>query len=51
MKVLHGMKTWNIFKIRTIYFSLADLWKKEKYKKWDGEIFQRCDVGMSLTCL
>ena len=43
MKVLHGMKTWNICMIRTIYFSLADLWK-EKCKKWDGEIIQRCEV-------
>ena len=44
MKVLHCMKTWNICKIRTIYFSPADLWK-EKYKKCDGEIIQRCEVG------
>ena len=40
--MLHGMKTWNICMIRTIYFSLADLWK-EKCKKCDGEIIQRCD--------
>ena len=44
MKVLHCMKTWNICKIRTIYFSPADLWK-EKYKKRDGEIIQRCEGG------